>query len=95
MRLPLGKGRRAAARIPGVIDTPATSCIRRRSPVDALKPLISTFCPGEGIVLDPFAGSGSTLVAAKQLSRRYLGFEIDAQHHRTATARLDEMSAAA
>jgi DNA modification methylase len=46
-------------------------------------------------VLDPFAGSGSTLAAAKQLGRSFIGFEIDPQHHRTATARLAEMKAAA
>jgi DNA modification methylase len=46
-------------------------------------------------VLDPFAGSGSTLAAAKQLGRRFIGFEIDAQHHRTATTRLTELQAAA
>jgi len=59
-----------------------------------LKPIISTFCPVAGIVLDPFAGSGSTLAAAKELGRRYIGFEIDADHHRTATARLAGLPAA-
>jgi adenine-specific DNA-methyltransferase len=66
-----------------------------QKPTAALAPLISTFCPPGGMVLDPFAGSGSTLVAAKQLGRRFLGFEIDAQHHRTATARLEDIRAAA
>jgi len=59
-----------------------------QKPVDALKPLVSTFCPLAGVVLDPFAGSGSTLIAAKQLGRRFLGFEIEALHHGTATTRL-------
>ena len=60
-----------------------------QKPVSALMPLIDAFCPQGGIVLDPFAGSGSTLVAAKKLDRRYIGIEIDAGHHRTATARLE------
>lgn len=60
-----------------------------QKPTTALTPLVNAFCPPDGIVLDPFAGSGSTLVAAKQLGRRYVGIEIDAQHHRTATTRLE------
>jgi site-specific DNA-methyltransferase (adenine-specific) len=66
-----------------------------QKPVSALTPIINAFCPQEGIVLDPFAGSGSTLVAAKELGRRYIGIEIDAQHHQTATARLADLQAAA
>ena len=37
---------------------------------------IQCFCPPNGIVLDPFLGSGSTAVAAKRLQRNFLGFEI-------------------
>jgi site-specific DNA-methyltransferase (adenine-specific) len=59
-----------------------------QKPVAALAPLVSVFCPRHGVVLDPFAGSGSSLVAAQQEGRRFLGFEIDAAHHRTAAARL-------
>jgi DNA modification methylase len=66
-----------------------------QKPTAALAPLISAFCPPGGVVLDPFAGSGSALAAAKQLGRHFIGFEIGAQHHRTATARLAEMKAAA
>jgi DNA modification methylase len=66
-----------------------------QKPLSALTPLISAFCPPGGIVLDPFAGSGSTLAAARKLGRRFIGFEIDPQHYRTATTRLAEMKAAA
>lgn len=59
-----------------------------QKPVCILKPLIEAFCPQDGIVLDPFAGSGSTLIAAKELGRRSLGIELSAEHHKTATARL-------
>lgn len=43
--------------------------------------------PGE-IVLDPFAGSGTTLVVAKKLGRRWLGFELSAEYARKANARI-------
>lgn len=57
--------------------------------VDILHPLIEAFTkPGE-LVLDAFAGSGSTCVAAQCAGRAYLGIELDAAHHRTATCRLD------
>jgi DNA modification methylase len=37
---------------------------------------INTHCPPGGVVHDPFAGSGTTLAVAKQLGRRYVGFDI-------------------
>jgi DNA modification methylase len=61
-----------------------------QKPLAALRPLIEAFCPAQGTVLDPFAGSGSALVAAKQLGRQYIGIELDEEHHRTATMRLEE-----
>jgi site-specific DNA-methyltransferase (adenine-specific) len=39
-------------------------------------------------VLDPFAGSGSSLVAAQHLGRDWLGMELDPEHAATATRRL-------
>jgi adenine-specific DNA-methyltransferase len=38
----------------------------------------------------PFAGSGSSLLAAKMLGRRYLGVEMSADYHAIASARLGE-----
>lgn len=60
-----------------------------QKPVECLTALIETFCPSDGIVLDPFAGSGSTCVAARQTGRRFFGIELDAQYHAAATARLN------
>ena len=48
-----------------------------QKPVHLLRTLIElTTLPGQ-LVLDPFCGSGSTLVAAKLTGREYLGFDID------------------
>ena len=59
-----------------------------QKPVEVLRPFIETFTqPGE-LVLDPFCGSGSTLVAARDMDRRFLGIELDYRHHRTACRRL-------
>lgn len=59
-----------------------------QKPVRLLQALIElTTLPGQ-IVLDPFCGSGSTLVAAKSLSRQYLGFEIDPDAVKVAKKRL-------
>jgi site-specific DNA-methyltransferase (adenine-specific) len=46
--------------------------------------------PGE-LVLDPFAGSGSTLITAKKLERDYLGFELSPNYAERIRRRLDEV----
>jgi DNA modification methylase len=59
-----------------------------QKPVGSLKPLIEAFSKPGDIVLDPFAGSGSTLVAAKETGRRFVGIELDQDHQHTAAMRL-------
>lgn len=59
-----------------------------QKPVKLLRALIElTTKPGQ-LVLDPFCGSGSTLVAAKSADRTYVGFEIDPGAVKVATERL-------
>jgi len=49
---------------------------------------IKAGCPVNGIVLDPFAGSGTTLLAAKKLGRRYVGIELNPEYCRMIEQRL-------
>lgn len=45
-------------------------------------------CPENGIVFDPFMGTGSTAIAAIKLGRRYLGCELQPDYHKILTERL-------
>jgi site-specific DNA-methyltransferase (adenine-specific) len=64
-----------------------------QKPLPCLLPFIETFSAPGDLVLDPFAGSGSTLLAARTLGRRYLGIELDAGYHAIAQRRLGQPAA--
>ena len=52
--------------------------------------LISCFCPPNGVVLDPMCGSGTSLLAAKKLGRKYIGIDIAEDYCRLTEKRLRE-----
>ena len=51
---------------------------------------IQQLCPADGIVLDPFAGSGTTLIAAIKLGRQSIGIEIDTDTANIANKRIHD-----
>ncbi|MEO1723449.1 MAG: DNA methyltransferase [Pseudomonadota bacterium] len=85
-----GNPRKPSNPLPSVMDWVYSG--NRRHPtekaVEVIAPLIRSFSKPGDLVCDPFSGSGSTSVAAALAGRRYLGFDLDAQHVATARARL-------
>jgi site-specific DNA-methyltransferase (adenine-specific) len=56
-------------------------------PIKIVKDLASRI---DGIILDPFLGSGTTAVAAKELGRRYIGIEIEEKYCEISAKRLKQ-----
>jgi site-specific DNA-methyltransferase (adenine-specific) len=61
-----------------------------QKPVKLLEKLISIFTDPGDVVIDPVAGSGSTLVAANNLGRIPYGFEIKKDFYKSASAWIDK-----
>lgn len=61
--------------------------------VEILKPMISTYSKSGDVVLDPFAGSGSTLVAALEENRQAVGCELTRRFALAAQRRVNAVSA--
>lgn len=81
---------------PSVID--ARNMHRRgaihptEKPVPVLRPLIAYACPPGGLVVAPFAGSGSDLEAARDLGCRAIGVEVDEEMCELAARRMSQVT---
>lgn len=64
-------------------------------PVDLLRHLIRIFSSSDALIFDPFAGSGSTGVAARLEDRNFIGFELERKMAETAEQRIANYSAEA
>jgi DNA modification methylase len=56
--------------------------------------MILAGCPKDGIVLDPFMGSGTTAVVAKLNRRNYIGTELNPEYIKMAENRINNTSVA-
>lgn len=61
-------------------------------PIKLMEYLIQLICPPNGIVLDPFLGSGTTALAAKMLGRTFIGIEKSPEYCEIAERRLKMIS---
>lgn len=68
---------------------PATTEHPTQKPVALCEWLIKTYSNSDGIILDPFFGSGTTGVAAKLLGRQFIGIEISEKYCEIARKRID------
>lgn len=57
-------------------------------PTALVTPCVLAGCPEGGTVLEPFAGSGTTLQVAKELGRKSIGIELNEDYAKLATQRL-------
>ncbi|GAB3368871.1 DNA-methyltransferase [Massilia agri] len=48
-----------------------------QKPLEIIERMVKASCPAGGIVLDPFMGSGTTAIAARQTGRHFTGFELN------------------
>jgi DNA modification methylase len=52
--------------------------------------LIRVYCPSDGIVLDPYNGSGSTGIAAIQENNEYIGIDLDSHYIEISEKRIED-----
>lgn len=59
-----------------------------QKPLGVITPLVASFAPPKSLILDPFCGSGTTLVAARDLGHAAIGVELEERYCEIAVKRL-------
>ncbi len=90
-----GKPQYSNLGIPSVISFKRSGYINHpnEKPVELMKWLINNFSAVDDVVFDPFAGCGTTCVAAKLSGRRFIGIEIEQQYVAIGRHRLNVLDA--
>jgi site-specific DNA-methyltransferase (adenine-specific) len=83
-------GRRAARSVLYAPNLRGKAIHPTQKPVEILEVLIRYGCPSGGLVFDPFAGSASALVAARNTGRRAIGCETHEPYAHAAAERLSQ-----
>ena len=81
-------GRRIASSVLFARSMHGIAINETEKPIGIIEPLIAYGCPPDGLVLDPFAGSCSTLFAARAIGRRAIGIEMREEQCELAARRL-------
>lgn len=74
---PAGRNKRSVWTVP---TRPYKGAHYATFPPDLIKPMILAGCPAGGIVLDPFVGSGTTVMVATELGRRGIGLDLNMKY---------------
>jgi DNA modification methylase len=92
-QIPDANGRRNRRSVWTVTTKPYSGAHFATMPPDLVEPCILAGCPEGGTVLDPFAGSGTTLAVAAELGRSGIGCELNPEYIELAEQRIAKSKA--